>query len=96
MAKSPQNLVALPEVLDLDALDGVRDSLMAAFDRGAVSVSASAVERVSTNALLMLLSAGETARRNNTAFTIKGATAPITAAIDRLGFGERFAGLMKG
>jgi len=96
MAKSPQNTVVLPEVLDLDSLDGVRDGLLAAFDRGAVTVSASAVERVSTNALLMLLSAGETARRNNTGFTFTGATAPITAAIERLGFGERFAELTKG
>lgn len=96
MAKSPQNLVTLPAVMDLDALDAARDGLIGALERGPVTVSAAAVERVSTNALLMLLSAAETARRNNIAFVIAGATGPVRAAIERLGFGERFAGLMKG
>ncbi|MDR3474926.1 MAG: STAS domain-containing protein [Devosia sp.] len=96
MAKAPQNLVKLPAVLDLDALDAARDSLVGALERGPVTISAAAVERVSTNALLMLLSAAETARRNDIAFAIAGATAPVTAAIARLGFGDKFAGLMKG
>ncbi len=43
------------------------------------------VERVATNALLMLVSAAETARRNSFAFAISGASASMLAAIDRLG-----------
>lgn len=96
MAKAPQNSVDLPAVVDLDAIDGVRDNLIAAIERGPVTVTAGAVVRISTNALVLLLSAAETARRSNFAFEITGASAAARAAIDRLGFGEAFAGVMKG
>ena len=65
MAETDSKIVELPAVVDLDALDGVRDRLLEAIDAGPVTVSAAAVERVSTNALFMLLSAAETARRND-------------------------------
>ena len=68
-------IVALPSIVDLDALD---------------------IVRVSTNALFMLVSAAETARRNNFPFAISGPSAPVLTAIDRLGLGESFSGLMKG
>ncbi|HTJ56616.1 MAG TPA: STAS domain-containing protein [Devosiaceae bacterium] len=96
MAKAPQNTVELPAVVDLDTLDGVRDGLVAAIERGPSTVSGAAVERISTNALLILLSGAESARRNNFAFKLKNVSAPMQAAIDRLGFGERFQPLMKG
>jgi len=96
MAKAPQNLVELPAVVDLDAVDGVRDSLIAALERGPVTVAAGAVARISTNALILLLSAAETARRNSFAFEITGTSAAARSAIERLGFGGAFAGLMKG
>ena len=89
-------IVALPAVVDLDALDFVRDGLIEAAELGPVTVDASQVERVSTNALFMLISAGETAKRNSMGFQIAGASAPIKAAIDRLGLGDAFSGLMKG
>jgi anti-anti-sigma regulatory factor len=89
-------VVALPAVVDLDALDFVRDGLIEAVELGAVTVDASQVERVSANALFMLISAGETAKRNSMSFTISGASAPIKAAIDRLGLDAAFTGLMKG
>jgi anti-anti-sigma regulatory factor len=89
-------LVALPNVVDLDALDVVRDGLIEAVELGAVQVDGRAVERVSTNALLMLVSAAETARRNSYGFAISGASAPMRSAIDRLGLGSTFSGLMKG
>jgi anti-anti-sigma regulatory factor len=96
MAKAPQNLVTLPPVVDLDALDTVRDALIAAIERGPVKVAGAGVERISTNALMMLVSAAESARRNNFAFAITAASAPMLAAIERLGFSERFSTMMKG
>ena len=56
----------------------------------------SKVERVATNALFMLISAAETSRRNSFGFGITGASAPMLAAIDRLGLGGSFSDLMKG
>lgn len=94
--KAEINAVALPAIIDLDSLDSVRDGLVAAVEVGPVLVSADAVERVSTNALVMLISAAETARRNNYAFEIAGVSAPMLSAIERLGLTDSFAGLMRG
>lgn len=96
VSEMPTNSVALPAVVDLDALDGVRDGLIEAIETGPVRVSGAAVERLSTNALLMLISAAQTARRNNFGFVIAEASAPMRAAIERLGLGPHFAGMMKG
>lgn len=96
MAGPKSNIVALPEVVDLDALESVRDSLIAALESGPITVSAGAVERISTNGLFLLVSAAETARRNDFAFDIAEASNPMLQAIDRLGLGESFAALMKG
>ena len=89
-------IVALPAIVDLDALDMVRDGLIEAVELGPVTVDASLVERVATNTLFMLISAAETAKRNSTDFAISGASAPIKAAIERLGLESAFSGLMKG
>lgn len=96
MAELRTKTVGLPAIVDLDALDGVRDKLMDAVEAGPVTLSGKAVERVSTNALLMLISAAETARRNNFAFQLADASGPMLSAIDRLGFGKSFAGIMRG
>jgi anti-anti-sigma regulatory factor len=55
-------VVALPAIVDLDALDFVRDGLIEAVELGALTVDASQVERVSTNALFMLVSASNCLR----------------------------------
>lgn len=89
-------IVSLPAVVDLDALDVVRDGLIDAVELGNTEIDASKVERVATNALFMLISASETSRRNSFAFAITGTSAPMRAAIDRLGLGGSFTGLMKG
>ena len=89
-------VVALPSIVDLDALDLVRDGLIEAVELGAVAIDASRVERVATNALFMLVSAAETAKRNSFGFAITGTSAPMQAAIERLGLGSAFTGLMKG
>ena len=89
-------VMALPAIVDLDALDFVRDGLIEAVELGSVTVDAAHVERVSTNALFMLISAAETAKRSSTGFMISGASTPIKAAIERLGLESAFSGLMKG
>ena len=96
MAEGHGRIIALPAVVDLDAIDGVRDVLLDALDAGPVTVRADAVERVATNGLLMLVSAAETARRNNHGFAIEAASAPMCAAIERLGLGPSFAGMIRG
>jgi anti-anti-sigma regulatory factor len=96
MAESRTKSIALPVIVDLDSLDTVRDSLIDAVEAGPVAVNGKHVERVSTNALMMLISAAETARRNNFSFHVAEASMPMLSAIDRLGFKESFAGMMKG
>jgi len=96
MTQATARTVALPAIVDLDALDGVRDQLIDAVESGPVRVEAGDVERVATNALLMLISAAESARRNNVAFEVAGASAPMLAAIERLGLGESFAEIARG
>lgn len=96
MGKASQAVVALPPVVDLDALDDVLETLMAAMMLGPVMVSGADVERVSTNALMLLASAAETARRNDFAFQITAPSPALLAAIERLGFGGRFGAMMKG
>jgi anti-anti-sigma regulatory factor len=96
MAEGLGNTIALPAIVDLDALDNVRDMLLDAVESGSSVANGAAVERISTNALLMLVSAAETARRNSFSFTVEGASEPMRAAIERLGFGEHFAAMIKG
>ena len=96
MAENETTLVALPPVVDLDALDAVRDRLLEAVDTGPVTVSAQGVERVATNALFMLMSAAQTARRNGHGFRISSISSPLLTAIERLGLGEQFAALSRG
>jgi len=96
MAEPRSKLVALPAIVDLDALDAVRDKLLDAVEAGPVAISGKAVERVSTNALVMLISAAETARRSNFACQLTDASEPLLAAIERLGFSDKFAGLLRG
>jgi anti-anti-sigma regulatory factor len=88
--------VALPAVVDLDALDGIRDGLIDAIEEGPVTVSAGAVERVSSNALFMLISAAETARKNQNTFAIEQPSAALISAIERLGLQAQFTEMMRG
>jgi anti-anti-sigma regulatory factor len=96
MAQAQSRTLALPAIVDLDALDPIRDELVDAIDSGAVTVNGSSVDRVATNALFMLLSAAETARRNSHAFTVSEPSEAFRAAVSRLGLGDQFAGIMEG
>lgn len=95
MATPASQTLALPAVIDLDAIDAVRDMLLDALEAGPVVLEAGAVERVSTNALLLLVSASETARRNHYDFAIAAPSAAMSGAIERLGLKARFSGMMK-
>lgn len=96
MAEGQSKIIDLPAIVDLDALDDVRDSLLEAIEAGPVVVSGERVVRVSTNGLLMLASAAESARRNSFSFALSKVSEPMLSAIDRLGFGPGFAGMIKG
>lgn len=96
MVSRGKKAVALPAVIDLDSLDGIRDGLIDAIEEGPVALSAAAVERVSTNALFMLVSAAETARRNQFDFVIEQPSAALLTAIERLGLGAQFSRMIKG
>jgi len=96
MAEGRHKSIALPAIVDLDALDTVRDRLLDAVESGPVTVNAGAVERVCTNALLMLVSAAETARRNSYTFEVEAPSEAMSGAVARLGFNQTFAGIVKG
>jgi anti-anti-sigma regulatory factor len=95
MVSKAKKSIALPAIIDLDALDGIRDGLIDAIEEGPVTVTGSAVERVSTNALFMLISAAEAARRNHFEFAIEQPSAALTTAIERLGLSTQFSGMMR-
>ncbi|ODT65570.1 MAG: hypothetical protein ABS75_30840 [Pelagibacterium sp. SCN 63-23] len=95
MAKQTSTALALPSIIDLDSIDAIRDQLADALEEGGVVVDAGSVERVSTNALLLLVSAAQTARRNHFDFAIATPSAAMTGAIERLGLGAQFSGMMK-
>lgn len=96
MADARSKSIALPAIVDLDALDPIRDQLVDAVDSGAVVVKGDAVERVATNTLFLLLAAAETARRNNHAFSVAGASEAFRSAVTRLGLSQQFAPIMEG
>ncbi|HEY8596731.1 MAG TPA: STAS domain-containing protein [Devosiaceae bacterium] len=96
MAGKASDSVSLPAVVDLDALDEVRDRLLGLADRGSVEVEAAAVERLTTNALVMLLSAAETARRSSSTFKILHPSEAMQTAIGRLGLTAQFSTLIEG
>lgn len=95
MAKQTSTAVAPPAIIDLDSIDAIRDQLADALEEGPVVVDAAGVERVSTNALLLLISAAETARRNHFDFAIATPSAAMTGAVERLGLGAQFSGMMR-
>ncbi len=88
--------VVLPAIADLDSLDAFRDKLIDVIESGDATVDGSAVERVATNALLMLLSAAETSQRNKNKFMVVNTSEPMQSAIERLGLMPQFEPLMKG
>jgi len=96
MAAENTKTYDLPAVMDVDALDNVRDWLSEAVGHGNVELNGAQVSRVVTNSLLMLVSAGQSAAKNNFAFTICDPSQPFSEAIERLGMNEIFCEFLKG
>lgn len=96
MSEEAVQSITLPAIVDLDALEQVREQLLDAVGQGAVCLDGGQVERIATNALIMLLSAAHTAQQNTNSLTIDGISDAMQAAISRLGLDDRFAALVKG
>lgn len=96
MAENEQQQLALPSVVDLDTIEDLREQLLDAVGQGPVLMDGSSVERIATNALIMLLAGSETARRCDCSYKISGASEAMTAAIARLGMQQQFAPVMEG
>ncbi len=96
MAETDPQQLALPAVVDLDTIEILREQLLDAVGQGHVVMDGSGVERIATNALVMLLAGSETARRCDSSYKISDASEALTAAIARLGMQEQFAPVMEG
>ncbi len=86
----------LPGVVDVDAMDAMRELLLGAIEHGDIELDGSRVSRVATNALLMLVSAGQSAGASNFAMRIVNPSEALTEAIDRLGMGDIFSQFIEG
>jgi len=96
MAEAEMQSIELPAIVDLDTLDDVRDQLLQVIEHGSIIIKADKVERVATNALLMMLSAANSAKQNDVSFEISNPSAPMMGAVDRLGLNDNFTSLIKG
>lgn len=81
-------LFDLPSVVDVDAMDELREWLGSALEIGDIQLNASAVTRLVTNALLMLVSAKNTADINKISLTITNPSEAFNEAVQRLGMGD--------
>ena len=90
------HIVRLPPIVDLDSLEDLRDQILDEIGQGSLTIDASSVDRVGTNALFAILSAAASARNANTELTLRAPSAPMQSAIDRLGLTEHFVELTRG
>jgi len=86
----------LPSVVDVDVMDTLREWLLDAIEHGSIKLDGSKVSRIATNALLLLVSAGKDAKENQFSFQIANPSEALAEAIQRLGMGEIFAGIIEG
>ncbi len=96
MAEVKSQSMELPTIVDLDTLDSIRDSLLGLLEVGSVQVDAQKVERIATNALLMMLSAARSFKHNDFSFELVNPSSQMLGAIDRLGLNDSFTPLLKG
>ncbi len=96
MSAGTTQFLDLPSVIDLDSMDNVREWLIHAMDEGDVELNAAPVQRVATNALLMLISASQTAAKFDVKFVISEPSETFTEAVERLGLSETFSNFRKG
>jgi len=86
----------LPSVVDVDAMDAMRESLMGAIENGNTQLDAAEVSRVATNALLMLVSAGQGAKSQDFKLSIVNPSEAFEEAVARLGMENIFAEFIEG
>jgi chemotaxis protein CheX len=84
----------LPQILDLTQAQSLQQSLMALLAGGAVVLDASAVERMSTPCMQVLLAAGRVAEAANSPFQIVNASDVFLAAVADLGLQRQFTNWM--
>jgi chemotaxis protein CheX len=84
----------LQQTLDLTQAQALQQSLMALLGGGAVVLDASAVERMSTPCLQVLLATGRAAEAANSPFQIVNASDVFMAAIADLGLQPQFTNWM--
>lgn len=89
MVTSPDEL-ALPVILDITLAQELRGHLLERLGAGAVIMDASAVDRVSTPCIQVLLAAGRSAAESGTPFRIAGPSEAFAAALADLGVEAEF------
>lgn len=93
MPASDIQTVTLPGVVDLDAVEDLRETLIEALAVGPVDIAAGAVERICTNGLFLILAAAETACGQGRGIAVSGPSAVFSGAVERLGLEAAFAAL---
>lgn len=81
---------ALPSVLDLTQAQSLRGAMVAALGDRSILLDASAVERMSTPCVQVMLAAGRAADLANAPFQIARASEAFRAALDDLGLQAEF------
>ena len=85
---------ALPAILDITKAKELRGHMVERLNCGAVLVDASAVDRVSTPCIQVLLAAARSADCAGTSFRIANASEPLRAALADLGLQAEFENWM--
>lgn len=86
----------LPAVLDQRTVEATRDQIAAALGDGPLVVDGSAVERVSTPGLHLLLAAQASAAEAGVPFALAAASPALTDALGLLGLADRFPTAVSG
>ena len=96
MSDTQSKQIDLPAIADIGAVDELRDEMLEALNAGDLEINLAHVERVSTNALFMLLSAAQTAKNHNYQLMLSAPSEHLYSALETLGLESAFAPLMKG
>jgi len=96
MADMQTKQIELPAIADIGAVDELREEMLEALNAGNLEINLAKVERVSTNALFMLLSAAKTASNHNYQLLLSAPSEHFSSALETLGLESAFAPLMKG
>lgn len=92
--ESGADLNRLPQVLDLTQAQNLRDSMAARLSEGALVLDASAVERMSTPCMQVLLAAGRAADLAGSPFQIINVSDVFRTALADLGLQAEFKNWM--